>query len=54
MDYKTKYTQTYNATFLKQSAFFKKELIAAKEQQLTYNYTSNTLLKLEYKHRFKL
>ncbi len=48
MDYQTNYTNTYNQTFLKREAFFKEQLVLAKQLNQTFNYTSNTLLKNSY------
>jgi excisionase family DNA binding protein len=45
MDYQTNYTNTYNQIFLKREAFFKDQLVLAKQLNQTFNYTSNTLLK---------
>ena len=48
MDYQNKYDTVFNATFSKKEAFFKEQLILAKNQNQTFNYTSNTLLKTAF------
>ena len=48
MDYQNKYTTVYSKTFSERATFFKEQLIFAKTQNQTFNYTSNTLLKTAY------